>query len=79
MAKTSGQARPKRPSKQPVAYDPSKQGRQTGTADSPVDNTARGAARLLKATSKQASKVKAAWEGKAFVKAFPDNRTLKGT
>ncbi len=65
MAKTRGQATPKRQLKQPVRYDPAKQGRQHGlTTGGNVDSTARDAAAKLKANSKQASKAKAAWKGK---------------
>ncbi len=35
------------------------------------DHTASNATTQLKATSKQATKVKAAWRGKAFGRAFP--------
>jgi hypothetical protein len=39
---------------------------------------ARDAATKLKASSKQAAKVKATWKGKAFRKAFPAIKKLKG-
>ncbi len=63
FAKTRGQARPKWQPKQPDKHGPAKQGRQQGfTTGAAVDDTARDAATKLKATSKQASKVKAAWK-----------------
>jgi hypothetical protein len=81
MAETRGQARPKRQLQQLVRYDPGKQSRQKGfgTGGSPQDHAARDAATLLKATSKQASKAKAAWKGKMFMKAFLATKKLKGT
>ncbi len=43
------------------------------------DNTARVAATSKRAASKQAIKVKAAWVGKTFRKAFTGTRKMKGT
>ncbi len=61
MAKTRGQAKPKRQLKQPDKYDPGEQGKQTGGQGTQAqDHAARDAALKLKATSKQATKVKAA-------------------
>ncbi len=80
MAKTRGQGRTKRQPKQPDKYDPAKQGKQTSSSDKPAqDDTARDAAMLLKATRKQATKVKADWKGKAFRKALYANKKLTGS
>ncbi len=78
-AKTRGQARLKRQPKQPDKYDPAKQGRQTGVGHSlamdAASRRARDAATLLKATSKQATKVKAAEKG-PFTDAFTHKALL---
>jgi hypothetical protein len=80
MAKTRGQAKPKRQPKQPAKYDPAKPGRQHGEdpRERQLDQAACGAVRALKATGKQASKIRAAWEGKAFREACPGTKKLQG-
>jgi hypothetical protein len=67
MAKTCGQAKPKRQPKQPDKYDPGKQGKQQGVSHTKgPGHAARAADALLQATSKQATKVKAAWRARLF-------------
>ncbi len=67
MAKIRGQARPKRQPKQLDKYDPAKQGRQQGISQAQY-HAVGNAATLLKATSKHATKVKAAWRAGRFRK-----------
>jgi hypothetical protein len=64
ITKTRGQAKPKRQPKQPVRYDPAKQGKQTPTRWIPTGKSRMSplVRQLLKATNQQARKVKAAWK-----------------